>query len=145
MHTWLLERWVFQTQVLTQLLWTTEDRYSPCIKQQQHPYLLKIFLSPVIVLNSNQFSFWITCFWQIGNKLFLESECDWAVSSMTSKYNSFTEKLEYFMFTARSPWNTKIPMKSQAGLRKSPRHNQFALNSQAISGIALLAPIQRLL
>lgn len=30
-------------------------------------------------------------------------------------------------------------IKNQAGLKKSPRYNQFTLNSQAISGIELLA------
>lgn len=47
--------------------------------------------------------------------------------------------LEYFMITERSPWNSKISLKSQAGLKKSLRYYQFTLNSQAVLGIALLA------
>lgn len=59
-------------------------------------------------------------------------------------YNSSTEKLGYCMFIERRPWNSKIFMKSQTDLKKSPRYDKFTLNSQAISGIALLASNQRL-
>lgn len=48
------------------------------------------------------------------------------------------------MFTERSPWNTKISMKSQAYLKKIPRYNQFTWNSQDKSGIALLTSSWRL-
>lgn len=59
-------------------------------------------------------------------------------------YNSSSEKLKYFMFTERRPRNSKVFLKSQTDIKKSPRYDQFTLNSKAISGIALLASNQRL-
>lgn len=80
-------------------------------KQQQHPYLFNTLI-PIIVLNNDHLSCWITWFWQIWNRLCLESKYDSTVSSMSSKYNSVKNwnilcLLKEVLGTLRYLWKAK--------------------------------------